>query len=83
MILFFAGGISDTEIQDVLSCNDDVMNKVLSPNEKIGNTSSEVIVRFPALLWFRLKYDVRDYIVVTQRDAKLLHGWKHDVFKQG
>ena len=81
-IVFTAGGISNVEMEDALSCNDDVLSEVLTTDD-LPASDGDCVLRVPALNWLRLKYDVRNYIVVRQRDLKQLNCWKHEIFNKG
>ena len=45
------GGLTDIEMDDILSCDNDVLNEVY----KYHDPPLEGTVRIPALLWARLK----------------------------
>ena len=76
---FFEGGLTDTELEDVVSCNDTVLNDLLS----FETPPPGKIVRLPSLLWRRLKYDLKPYVVERQRDGKTVLFWSHDIFVTG
>ena len=78
-MLLFAGGLTDTELEDVVSCNDTVLTDLLS----FETPPPGKIVRLPSLLWRRLKYDLKPYVVERQRDGKAVIFWSHDIFVTG
>ena len=70
------GGLTGIEMEDVLSCDDDVLNEVY----KYHDPPTEGIVRIPSLLWSRLHYDLKDYMTERQMDGKVVLTWYHRQF---
>ena len=68
-------GLSDLEIEDVLSLDDDVLNSVfihwLPP-----------VRRIPPLLWPRLHNELRSYIIQRESHGIIVYYWYHRQFKQ-
>ncbi|XP_064620122.1 NACHT domain- and WD repeat-containing protein 1-like [Lineus longissimus] len=69
-------GLSDIELEDVLSCNDEVLNDVYHYHDP----PVEGIVRIPTLLWSRVRNDIGDYTVERQTDGKTTSYWYHRQF---
>ena len=66
--LFGLNGISDSELEDILSIDDDVLDHIFQSNHLPTR-------RFPLSLWLSIKYDLRNYIVHKQTDDKLVVSW--------
>ena len=63
----FNDGISENEIEDILSIDDDVLSDVFQHHEP-------TIRRFPGALWQRIKNDLKDYIFESKADdIRVLH----------
>ena len=77
-LALFSGGLSETELLDTLSCNDDVLKKVYENH----NPSTPSAIRFPHLLWARIYSDLASYIDERQTDGKTTLCWYHSVFRQ-
>jgi WD40 repeat protein len=69
-------GLSDIELEDVLSCNDEVLNDVYQYHDP----PVKGIVRIPTLLWSRVRNDISDYTVERQTDGKATSYWYHRQF---
>ncbi|XP_021358901.1 NACHT domain- and WD repeat-containing protein 1-like isoform X2 [Mizuhopecten yessoensis] len=69
-------GVSETEMEDVLSCDDEVLNNVY----RYHNPPVEGIVRIPPVLWARLRYDLKEYLVERQTHNKYTLNWYHRQF---
>ena len=61
-------GISDCEMEDVLS-NDDVLIGYLFEKQKSPNG------RFPITLWNRIKFHLKEYITFKLSDETPVHSW--------
>ncbi|XP_069135784.1 NACHT domain- and WD repeat-containing protein 1-like isoform X3 [Argopecten irradians] len=68
-------GVSESELEDVLSCDDDVLNDVYQYWEP-------PIRRLPPLLLVRLKTDIHQYIVERGSDGISVLNWYHRQFKE-
>lgn len=66
-------GLSDAEMEDVLSLDDDVLNDVYQ-------YWTPPLRRIPPLLWVRIKSDLSSYIVSRGVDGLLLNTWYHRQF---
>ena len=72
------GGLSQVELEDVLSCNDQVLNDVY----QYHNPPTEGIVRIPPLLWARISYDLKEYLSEREVDGKTVIFWYHRQFEE-
>jgi len=69
----FKNGISDTELEDILSIDDDVLYSVFQYH-------MPPIRRIPPILWIRIKNDLDEYIVEKEaNDTKVIY-WYHRRF---
>ena len=66
-------GLSDAEIDDILSIDDDVLNDVYQ-------YWTPPVRRIPPLLWVRAKSDLGSYVVSRGADAILVNTWYHRQF---
>jgi len=66
-------GLSDAEIEDILSIDDDVLNDVYQ-------YWTPPIRRIPPLLWVRIKSDLEAYVVSRGADGLLVNTWHHRQF---
>ena len=71
-------GISELEMEDVLSCKDELLDNVY----RFHDPPIEGVVRIPPLLWARVRYDIDEYLVERQVDGKTVMAWYHRLFKQ-
>ena len=69
-------GISSVEMDDVLSCNDDVLNEVY----KYHDPPLDGIIRIPPLLWARVYEHLREYFVEKEVFTKSVITWYHRQF---
>ena len=69
-------GLSGLELEDVLSCDDVVLNEVY----QYHNPPVDGIVRVPPLLWARIKNDISEYVVERQSQGKSTMFWYHRQF---
>ena len=72
-------GLSQVELEDALSCNDQVLNEVY----QYHNPPAEAIVRIPPLLWARISYDMKEYLTEREVDGKTVIFWYHRQFQEG
>ncbi|ELU03858.1 hypothetical protein CAPTEDRAFT_131592, partial [Capitella teleta] len=70
-------GLSDSEMEDVLSLDDEVLQNVyiyhLPPNP--------LFIRLPQLLWQRLRYDLVQYMVQRRVHNSDVNTWQHRQFR--
>ncbi|XP_038079386.1 NACHT domain- and WD repeat-containing protein 1-like isoform X1 [Patiria miniata] len=69
-------GITEAEIEDVLSCDDEVLNDVY----QYWDPPAENIVRTPPSLWKRIHYDVTEFLSERQSGGKTVVAWYHRQF---
>ena len=67
-------GLSDCEMEDVLSLDEDVLNEVYS-----GEYHPR-IRRIPYIKWLALKQDVEAFLAYKDADGVTVAGWQHDSF---
>ena len=69
-------GLSDGEMEDILSLDDEVLQDTylfhLPPDERT--------IRLPPLLWKRIKYDLEEYISEKRSGNRLVSNWYHRQF---
>ena len=70
------GGLSGIEMEDVLSCDDDVLNEVY----RYHDPPLRGTVRIPSLMWARVTEDLREYLAERQVDGKTVLSWYHRQF---
>ena len=66
-------GLSDAELDDILSLDDDVLNDVYQ-------YWTPPVRRIPPLLWIRVKTDLGSYVVSRGSDGVLVNTWYHRQF---
>ena len=66
-------GISDCEIEDVLSLDTELLAYVF----KIQKSP---VLRFPITLWNRIKYRLYEYLTVNEFDETQVNSWYHQRF---
>ena len=76
-ISLFSGGLTEIELLDTLSCNDQVLNEVYINHDP----STYGIVRFPYLLWLRIYDELSPYLDERLTDGKTTLCWYHTVFR--
>ncbi|KAJ3086838.1 NACHT domain- and WD repeat-containing protein 1 [Quaeritorhiza haematococci] len=67
-------GLSPAELDDILSCDDVVLNKAFE-------AWSPAIRRFPTPLWYRIRYELGSLLVEMMRDGIPTYGWAHREFE--
>ncbi len=67
-LTLFKHGISDTELEDVLSIDDEVLSAIFKFHEML-------LRRFPIVLWLRIKYDLRNFFIEKQIDKTTVIAW--------
>ena len=68
-------GLSETELADLLSLDDDVLTDVFQYH-------TPPVRRIPQLLWLRLKNDVSSYLVNRESDGTSVIYWYHRQFRE-
>jgi len=69
-------GLTEAEIEDVLSLDDKVLDDVY----QYWDPPVEGIVRIPPLLWKRIKHAIDSYLTRKQADGKMVLVWYHRQF---
>lgn len=69
-------GLTEFEIEDVLSCDDEVLIEVY----RYHDPPVPGIVRIPPLLWARIRHDIREYLVEKLSQGKSTLYWYHRQF---
>ncbi|XP_070559643.1 NACHT domain- and WD repeat-containing protein 1-like [Ptychodera flava] len=69
-------GLSEAELEDVLSIDDEVLDDVY----QFWSPPNPDMVRIPPLLWTRLKYDLNEYLVTRQANGKSVMALYHRQF---
>lgn len=70
------GGLTAVEMDDVLSCDDQVLNDVY----RYHDPPLEGTVRMPSLMWARVSERLREYLTEKQVDGKTVTTWYHRQF---
>lgn len=70
------GGLTEFEIEDVLSCDDLVLSDVY----KFHDPPVPGIVRIPPVLWARIHYDIQEYLTERLSFGKTTLNWYHRQF---
>ena len=73
LTLFDQRGISENELEDVLSIDDDVLTSVFKHHHA-------PVRRFPIALWLNIKYELKEYITNKETDGVSVISWLHKVF---
>ena len=69
-------GLTESELEDVLSLDNDVLNEVY----QYWDPPDKGLLRLPALLWKRIRYEISDYLVEQHADGKTVFAWYHRQF---
>ena len=69
-------GLTEFEIEDVLSCDDKVLDEVY----KFHDPPVKGIVRIPPVLWTRIHFDIKEYLVERLSSGKRTLNWYHRQF---
>lgn len=69
-------GLTGVELEDVLSCDDEVLNEVYA----FHDPPLSDVIRLPPLLWARLQYEIQEYLVERTADGKTVMAWYHRLF---
>ena len=70
------GGLTEIEMEDLLSCDNDVLNEVYQYHDP----PLEGVIRIPSLLWARLQYSLKEYLCERRVDGKVVLAWYHRQF---
>ena len=66
-------GLTENELEDLLSCDDDVLNDVYQ-------YWVPPVRRIPPLLWIRIRTDLSSYLVDRGADGVIIVSWYHRQF---
>ncbi|XP_069505306.1 NACHT domain- and WD repeat-containing protein 1 [Ambystoma mexicanum] len=69
-------GLSETELKDVLSLDDEALSDIY----QYWAPPSNDVIRLPPLLWTRLRFDLGEYLVDRQADGYTVMGLYHRQF---
>ena len=69
-------GLTEAEIEDVLSCDDEVLNDVY----QYWDPPVKGVVRIPSSVWKRLRYDINEFTAERQSYGKTVISWYHRQF---
>ena len=69
-------GLTASELEDVLSLDNDVLNEVY----QYWDPPKKDLLRLPPLLWKRIQYEISDYLVEQHADGKTVFAWYHRQF---
>ena len=69
-------GISEVELENLLSLNDDVLDSVY----EFHNPPLEGVIRVPPLLWARLRFELEEFLVEKDVDGATVLSWYHRQF---
>ena len=69
-------GLTEFEIEDVLSCDDKVLDEVY----RFHDPPVPGIVRIPPVLWTRIRFDIKEYLVERVSYGKSTLNWYHRQF---
>lgn len=69
-------GLTESELEDTLSLDNEVLNEVY----QYWDPPDKGLLRIPALLWKRIRYEISDYLVEQHADGKTVFAWYHRQF---
>lgn len=69
-MMFIYTGLSDCEMEDLLSLDDDVLN------EFYGRAPHR-LRRLPSIVWVRLKKDIQDFLIAKENEGVSVYFWFH------
>lgn len=76
-------GLTASELEDLLSCDDEVLNDVYQWCEHFYSTEHTYLLhrwtppqrRLPPMLWIRIKNDLNRYLVERGSDRSTVYAW--------
>ncbi|XP_051531266.1 NACHT domain- and WD repeat-containing protein 1 [Myxocyprinus asiaticus] len=77
-ILLSRHGLSEAELQDVLSLDNDVLAEIY----KFWLPPNHTLLRFPRIHWSRLRHDLRDHLTERWEGGIILLGFSHRQFTE-
>ena len=69
-------GITELELLDLLSCNNDFFTEYYS------NKELPSMLRFPLAIWLLIKYQLSDLLTKKYLDNKITYCWRHECIKK-
>lgn len=72
-LYIFRSGLSEAELQDVLSLDNDVLAEIY----KYWLPPSHTLLRFPRLHWSRLRHDLTAHLTERWEGGVILLGFTH------
>ncbi|XP_048248137.1 NACHT domain- and WD repeat-containing protein 1-like isoform X1 [Haliotis rufescens] len=69
-------GLSEIELEDALSCDNEVLDEVY----RFHDPPVPGMVRIPPVLWARIRYDIKEYLVERMSQNKITMYWYHRQF---
>ncbi|CAF3802489.1 unnamed protein product [Rotaria sordida] len=75
--LRLAGGLSETELEDILSADDKVLQSIF-----VHYLPPTNIFRLPSTLWIRIRNDMHKYLIEKKIDSTLIIYFYHRSFQQ-
>jgi hypothetical protein len=69
-------GITELELLDLLSCNNDFFTDYYS------NKELPSMLRFPLAVWLLIKYQLSDLLTKKYLDNKIVYCWRHECIKK-
>ncbi|CAL1546622.1 unnamed protein product, partial [Lymnaea stagnalis] len=76
LITIGQNGLSEIELEDALSCMDDVMNEIY----RFHDPPVPGMIRVPPVMWARLRFDIKEYLVERQSQGQTTLYWYHRQF---
>ena len=73
LTLFEFRGVSENEMEDILSIDDDVLDSIFKQNHPR-------VRRFPINFWLMIKYELKEYLAEKQADGVTVVFWFHKAF---
>lgn len=74
-LTIFRYGLSESELEDILSIDDKVLNETFNKYEP-------PIRRFPRSILIRIVYDLKEYLTQKEVDDTLVYSWFHRAFNE-
>ncbi len=71
-LAIFKSGISESELDDLLTIDDSVMYEIMCNYDSLFK-------RFPMYLWIHIKYELKDFFIENEFDNTILTSWLVDL----
>ncbi|XP_050392068.1 NACHT and WD repeat domain-containing protein 2 [Patella vulgata] len=69
-------GLSEIELEDALSCNNDVLDEIY----RYHDPPVQNMIRIPPVLWARIRFEIQEYLVERLSQGKTTVFWYHRQF---